>query len=221
MGMARATMNSSSRRDRAGREAEILAAAKRLLAEEGFAAFGINAIAKRAGCDKQLIYRYYGGLDGLVDAVATELGSMFQRLMVEPDPSASKDYADFVAHWLIALLDAFRRSDLLLRLAAWEVFEPTDVTRRLAKARGRILGDWIKQRRGKLSPPVGTDAAAINVVLIAAVQHLALSARSVGGFGGVALSGDTDWERIEHVLKLMVRSCYSAEVLRPSMDPVV
>ena len=32
---------------------------------------------RRAGCDKQLIYRYYGGMDGLVDAIGGELARWF------------------------------------------------------------------------------------------------------------------------------------------------
>ncbi len=50
-------------RDRAQTGAAILAAAEAQLAEAGFRAFGVNAVARRAGCDKQLIYRYYGGME--------------------------------------------------------------------------------------------------------------------------------------------------------------
>ena len=56
-------------RNRAGTERAIFIAARTLLAEEGFQGFGVNAVARRAGCDKQLIYRYYGGLNGLIDAI--------------------------------------------------------------------------------------------------------------------------------------------------------
>ncbi|HCV71491.1 MAG TPA: TetR family transcriptional regulator, partial [Agrobacterium sp.] len=52
-------------KDRAATEKAIFEAARSLLAEEGFQGFGINAVARRAGCDKQLIYRYFGGLEGL------------------------------------------------------------------------------------------------------------------------------------------------------------
>ena len=40
-----------------------------------FPPFGINAVARQAGCDKVLIYRYFNGLEGLLMAFAetTEL----------------------------------------------------------------------------------------------------------------------------------------------------
>ncbi|MBY0583690.1 MAG: TetR/AcrR family transcriptional regulator [Sphingomonas sp.] len=196
------------KRDRAGTEDGIVEAAKLVLAEEGFSAFGINAIARRAGCDKQLIYRYFGGLDGLVDAIGNDLADLFQELMEEPGDSASVTYAAFVEHLVLALLTAFRRSDLLLRIAAWEVLDPSPVTRRLADVRGRALGAWIQARRGSLAVPGGVDSGAINAVLIAAVQHLALSARAVGGFSGVALDSDADWQRIEDTLRTLVRNSY-------------
>lgn len=195
-------------RDRQGTEEGIVEAAKLVLAEEGFSAFGVNAIARRAGCDKQLIYRYFGGLDGLVDAIGKDLADLFQELMDEPGDSASATYAAFVEHLVLALLAAFRRSDLLLRIAAWEVLDPSPVTRRLAEVRGRALGAWIQARRGTLTVPDGVDSGAINAVLIAAVQHLSLSARAVGGFSGVALSSDADWDRIEHTLRTLVRAIY-------------
>ena len=60
-------------RDRVATERSIVDAAKLVLAEDGFQGFGVNAIARRAECDKQLIYRYFGGLEGLADAVGADL----------------------------------------------------------------------------------------------------------------------------------------------------
>ncbi len=200
-------------RDRPKTELVILDAAKAVLAEEGFSAFGVNAIARRAGCDKQLIYRYYGGLDGLVDAIGLDLADMFQALMAERDDTTFSNYADLIEHLLLSLLDAFRASDLLLRIAAWEVFDPSPVTMRLADVRGRALGEWVEARRGDLTPPDGTDAGAVNATLIAAVQHLVMSAKAVGNFAGVALATDADWERIRKVLRILVRGSYAADRL--------
>ena len=198
-------------RDRSATEQAILTAAKEVLAEDGFTAFGINAIARKAGCDKQLIYRYFGGLDGLVDAIGKDLSDLFAELLAEPESGDCSNYAEFVEHLLLALLQAFRSSDLLLRIAAWEVIDPSAMTKRLAKVRGAVLGEWINERRGNLVIPTGTDTGAINATLIAAVQHLALSARAVGSFGGVALETDEDWARIRRALSAMVASAYSDE----------
>jgi AcrR family transcriptional regulator len=53
-------------RSRLQTEQRILDAVGRLLLEQGYPAVGINAIARQAGCDKVLIYRYFGGFDELL-----------------------------------------------------------------------------------------------------------------------------------------------------------
>lgn len=197
-------------RNRSHTEQVILDAAKAVLAEEGFSKFGVNAIARRAGCDKQLIYRYYGGIDGLVDAIGLDLADLFQELLTQPQDNEFATYGALIEQLLMSLLDAFRASDLLLRIAAWEVFDPSPVTVRLAAARARALGQWVETRRGDLTSPAGIDVGATNAVLIAASQHLALSAKAVGGFAGVTLQTDADWERIRVVLRTLVRASYGA-----------
>jgi len=41
--------------------------------ENPFSGFGINAPARRYGFDKQLIFRDFGGLEGLIDAIGDDL----------------------------------------------------------------------------------------------------------------------------------------------------
>lgn len=202
------TKSETPGRDRRGTEQAIIEAAKQVLAEEGFSAFGVNVIARRAGCDKQLIYRYFGGIEGLVEAIGKELSGLYAELLAEPDPLSCDSYAAFVEHFLLALIDALRSSDLLLRIAAWEVLDPSPMTRTLAEARGQALGEWIRQRRGALAVPEHIDTGALNATLIAAVQHLALSARAVGSFGGVRLDSEEDWERIRRCISSLVRAAY-------------
>jgi AcrR family transcriptional regulator len=56
-------------RNRQLTEKRILDAAHALLAGDGFENWGVNEVARRAGTDKVLIYRYYNSLDGLLTAV--------------------------------------------------------------------------------------------------------------------------------------------------------
>lgn len=59
-------------RNRAATEARLLAAAKEHLELHGFMHFGINTVAARAGADKVLIYRYFGGQQGLLKSLGQE-----------------------------------------------------------------------------------------------------------------------------------------------------
>ena len=53
-------------------EKRLLEAVSKIIEEESFTQIGINRIAKKAQCDKVLIYRYFGGLDGLLAAWAKQ-----------------------------------------------------------------------------------------------------------------------------------------------------
>lgn len=55
-------------RNREETTARILGAVGEVLARDGFGGIGINAIARQAGVDKVLIYRYFGGLPELLQA---------------------------------------------------------------------------------------------------------------------------------------------------------
>ena len=55
-------------RNREATRIRLIQAVGTLLAREGFRALGVNAVAREAGVDKALIYRYFGGLKGLIAA---------------------------------------------------------------------------------------------------------------------------------------------------------
>ncbi len=59
-------------KSRINTEQRILDAVETLLLTKGFPSVGINAISREAGCDKVLIYRYFGGLDGLLERFAQD-----------------------------------------------------------------------------------------------------------------------------------------------------
>ncbi|WP_042118314.1 TetR/AcrR family transcriptional regulator [Rhizobium etli] len=196
-------------RDRGATERALLAAAKGLLAEEGFQNFGINAVARRAGCDKQLIYRYYGGLDGLVEAIGADLGTWVRdRIPEDTGGMFMLTYGDLMERLALLLLDALKNDPLMRRILAWEISENTEQVRRLSEARSKALALWLDRMRGSLAPPKGLDAAAVNAVVIAAIQHLVLSGAAGGRCAGLSLKTSKDWEKAATALKRLVRGVY-------------
>ena len=195
-------------RDRGQTSRLILDAAKAILAEEGFSSLGINAVARRAGCDKQLIYRYFGGLNGLVDAIGADLATWVEERMPEQGNSFLLTYGDLVERLLVLLFDALTEDPLMRKIIAWEVAESTAQVRRLSEARGRALAGWLERVKGDLAAPKGTDAPAINAMLIGAVQHAALSADSGGRMAGLALDTPKDRERARSAIRRLVRGVY-------------
>ena len=50
----------------------ILEAVGAMIMRDGLASIGVNALAREAGCDKVLIYRYFGDLDGVYAGFAAK-----------------------------------------------------------------------------------------------------------------------------------------------------
>lgn len=189
-------------RNRPETEAALRAAACDLLAKSGFQALGVNAIARAAGCDKQLIYRYFGGLDGLMAAVGEDLAAWVGSALDDPTPHSS--YAGLVEALLMRLTAALRYDPLARQIAAWEIAAPSPLMQPLAKARSKAMQDWVAARRGSLRPPPGTDAPALIALLVAAIQHLALAEAGSGALSGLTLD-DAGWHRIESLIRRIIR----------------
>lgn len=196
-------------KDRAATEKIIFNAAKALLAEEGFQGFGINAVARRAGCDKQLIYRYFGGLEGLVDAIGEDLGSWVKdRIPEDTGGMFLLTYGDLMEKLALYFMDALREDPLVCKIVAWEVSDSSPQVTRLAEARAKSLSKWLERMKGSLAAPKGVDTAAVNAVLFGAIQHIVISAATSGQFAGVPMKTSKDWEKIETAVKRLVRGVY-------------
>lgn len=194
-------------RDRESTEAMLISAARSVLAEVGFQGLGINTVARRAGCDKQLIYRYFGGLDGLVEALGTSLSAdLATALPKVGEPAAT--YADLMQRLARGLLAVLRNDELLQRIIVWELAEPSVMLTKLNASRSKALNSWMAAQRGDLVPPAGVDAPAVNAVIIAAVQHMAISARAKGDFAGLALETDDHWHRLQATIDDMIQQVY-------------
>ena len=196
-------------KNRAQTEAAIFGAARDLLAEQGFQGFGINAIARRAGCDKQLIYRYFGGLDGLLDAIGADLGDWVKKRIPEDTGGMFLlTYGDLMERLSLLYMEALRDDPLVCKIIAWEVSKDTPQVRRLAEARSKALGKWLDRMRGSLTAPKGVDAATVNGILFAAIQHLVISSAATGEFAGLPLRNEKDWEKVAASVRRLVRGIY-------------
>jgi AcrR family transcriptional regulator len=196
-------------RDRNATSARILKSAMDLLAESGFQNFGVNAVARRAGCDKQLVYRYFGGMEGLVEVIGRELAGWVEEKM--PDNGGGGfllTYGDLMERFLILLLEALRGDPLMRKIIAWEVSENTPQVRMLAEARSKALTQWLDRVRGGMQPPKGVDSGMVNAVLIGAVHHLVLSGAVGERFAGLSLRTSKDWDKAAQAVRKLVRGVY-------------
>lgn len=191
-------------RNREATRAALLDAAKQTLAEQGFQNFGVNAVARQAGCDKQLIYRYFDGLDGLLAAMGEDVALWLGEA---PAIRHGDSYGDWIAAMADAYLMALRGNPLLQKIILWELAAAPGSLKPLTEARGRAMMAWMAQARGRLTPP--PEAGLINATIIAAIQTFVLSAASTGAFSGLPLKDDADWSRLRAGLRTLAGRLYA------------
>lgn len=193
-------------RDRAATERAIVEAAARLLADKGFAALNVQSVAEAAGVDRKLVYRYFGGVEGLVE----RLGAEARWTLGDAAPPASGDsYGAAIAQLARAYGEALAGDAALRGLITWELAENSPLLQHLEAARSATLQAWMAQRMAGLSRPEGVDAPAINAVLIAAIQHLALRRGQGRPFAGLPLD-DAGWARVEAAITTIAEAVYTA-----------
>lgn len=166
-------------RGRLQTEQRILDALGTILLEQGFPAVGINAIARQAGCDKVLIYRYFGGFDELLLAFAetTTLWWETDEIITE---TATECSAIPLPQYLQTLLNryvaALESRPLALEIMAWEMSEQNNLTNALARSRSERGMELVKRVRSYYQQP-NIDIGGILGVFGAAINYLVIRTR--------------------------------------------
>jgi len=163
-------------RSRLKTEQRILDAVGTILLEQGYPAVGINAIARQAGCDKVLIYRYFGGFDELLLTFAetTTLWWDVDEIINETAAECAHiSLPDYLQTLLSRYVTALESRPLALEIMAWELSEQNNLTDTLARMRGERGMELVKRIRAYYQQPnidiggiLGVFGAAINYLII-------------------------------------------------------
>ena len=188
-------------RNRVATRARLIEAVGKLLAEQGFRAIGVNAIAREAGVDKVLIYRYFGGLPGLIKSFSHE-GDFWPTM----DEVVGGDFEKFqalsrdekITHMVINYLNAIRNRPLTQEILAWEMVEQNELTKELEHVREHRTMQIIE----KLFQPgeFNQDVEAVFALVGAAINYLVIRSRRATIFSGIDLQSAEGWEKLENTI---------------------
>ena len=183
----------------------LVRAVGKVLAEVGFHRLGVNLVAREAGVDKKLIYRYFGGLDGLVAAygktvefwpTAEELLGDDSETIRRMAPSALMSL--FFKRYLRAILNRPQTLEIL----AWEALERNDLTLGLEEVRVKTALEFFELMAQ--DPPDDVDLTALVLLMAGAMNFLAVRSRIHSSIGGVDLRSEEGWRRIECTVDLIL-----------------
>jgi AcrR family transcriptional regulator len=192
-------------RDRGATETRILAAVGEVLARDGFGGVGVNAVAKQAGVDKVLIYRYFGGLPALLKTWG-ESGRFWPRVdeLLGDDAAAflalpaAERFARFMEHFI----DGLRARPLTLEILAAEVLERNELTA-ILEAEREAWGEQASHLLGGNEFVRRPELQGITILLVAGVQYLLVRSRRIRVFGGIDVRSDAGWATLKAAVRQM------------------
>ncbi len=200
-------------RDRQATRKGILEAVGRLLARSALREVGINAIAREAGVDKVLIYRYFGGLPELLKAFAEESDFWpdVAELTRELDrPAGQLLPAERAKALALAFGRALRRRPLTQEIMRWELLERNELTDALARYREE-QGDELFQYFDEAQD---LDVRAIGSLIAAGQTYLILRSHSADVYNGLHLKSEEDWLRIERAAGFLLDAAFAQVAAR-------
>lgn len=201
----------SRSRDQAATRRRLIQAVGSLLARQGFTALGVNAVAKEAGVDKVLIYRYFGGLPELLGAFGTS-GKFWPSVeeMIGDDLAALRKMplAQSVPAVMGKYIRAIRRRPLTREILAWESVERNELTRVLETIREKVSLELF----ATLGIDIQNTPAVIPVttLLAAAVNYLVIRSRTIRKFNTMDISSEAGWESLEKCISAICTGYFGA-----------
>ena len=200
-------------RDRSATSKRLVEAVETLLAREGFRGLGINALAREAGVDKVLIYRYFGGLSQLIAAYAEE-GDLWwiPAEIIGPDLPPPED--DTLSGWLTLVLQrhmaALKRRPLTVEILAWGLVERNALTEALNRVQERRGQEVLAHIFERFPPADWHRAVAWMALLGAATDFLVLRAQTAGYFL-VDSGSERGWHYIENAVSDLVHAAFDRD----------
>jgi len=190
-------------RSRLKTEQRILDAVGTILLEQGYPAVGINAIARQAGCDKVLIYRYFGGFDELLLTFAEtttlwwEVDEIINETAAECAAIALPDYLQTLLSRYVTALES---RPLALEIMAWELSAQNNLTNTLARLRGERGMELVKRIRAYYQQP-NIDIGGILGVFGAAINYLIIRTRKQS-----QQYKTEEWWRLQQTIRKLLQS---------------
>lgn len=184
-------------------EAALIDAFGRVVQRGGLRSVGVNEVIKEAGIGKALLYRYFGGLPGLVKAwgeknrVWPDL-TEFHNI---PPGEPGSDSASLLKRMLMHHAESLREDPLRVEILADQFMNPTPISEALQDIRAQLgqqhqkifsANEHIQEHR------------ALMMFLMSAASFLAMRAVKAPWYMGENLATDQGWNLMMNELERLI-----------------
>jgi AcrR family transcriptional regulator len=200
----------AARRDPEETKSRILNSLAHIIVRDGLGAVGVNTLARAAGADKVLIYRYFGDLDGVYAAFAERADFWWTCVdLVQGVDPATTSLAEAIKICLRRHALEIRKRPVTLAVLAAEPAQRTPLVVALETVRERRALELMAWLGARYAPPQGLDLEAISLILSAAINYLAARSRKIRMMSGVPIQTDEDWRRLSAAVDRIVEGLFA------------
>jgi hypothetical protein len=194
--------------DRAATEEAILEAVSEIVGADGFLGLGVNAVAEKARVSKVLIYRYFGDMDGLLNAWA--LKNNYWGEGANGALEGAEDISDFAEKAFSGQIRSLRSSKEGREMLRWCLVSDNPLCARIMES---IEERGLKTMREALSIAGSKPEKRLNAgiaIIVGGIYYLSLIADRAPVFNGVELGSDADWSKVSAAARDMAIGLLSA-----------
>lgn len=193
---------------------KLIEAVDRILERDGFGSLGINAIAREASVSKILIYRYFGGLEGLLHAYGesrdfwpAQQSEMKEIYEDQIEKGIEVVASEFMKHFLREL----RKRPATQEVLRWELSHNNKITEDFASTREKQGLEMMKIFENEKGLDDGVDINALAAIISAGISFLLLRSKTAPVFLGIPLREVKGWERIETTIESIMNKVLKKE----------
>jgi AcrR family transcriptional regulator len=184
-------------------EAALIEAFGRVVQRSGLRTVGVNEVIKEAGIGKALLYRYFGGLPGLVRAwgEARNIWPDLSEFHALPDDPAKIDARALLKRMVLHHANSLREDPLRVEILAEQFMNPSPISEALQE---------IRQQLGREHQQIFLDHSVIQEhsdlmrFLMGAVSFLAMRAVKAPWYMGENIGTDEGWAKLMGELEKIV-----------------
>lgn len=189
------------KRDRERTKHKILKAVGEVIEQHGTEKVGVNLIARTAGVNKVLIYRYFNSVDGLMEQYVTSgeyTSTTGDEYLENLGVTAPEDRAKTMTSLMLTFLSDLRERKATRDLLRWEIGTGKSM---LSDARNEVAMRLLT-KIGDL--PNYPDTGALMTFITAGIYYMTISKDYRDKMINVDLQSDEGWKRIENVIESII-----------------
>ncbi|QJD80731.1 TetR/AcrR family transcriptional regulator [Spirosoma rhododendri] len=191
-------------RDRTRTEQRLLDAVEQIITEDGLDQVGVNRVSRQSGITKILIYRYFGGMEGLLQAYY--LRKTTPRPHFSYDVEALKrmsiaEIMDTVCEHTLREYRTLRNDGYMLEFLRADLMGNELAKNPLTNERNGMLRQAIDQIAAVLNAKSAQNARPFTAIITCAMSFLVFMSQQKRSILDIDLSTEEGWSQIENSMR--------------------